>query len=77
MANLRELSVNLLDWEARYIIESLSRELDRLKSVAGSSDEEDLAADVGNDYLELAGLKERLEGEAKAVFGNQIVDFGT
>ena len=41
MATLRELNISLLDWEARYILESLSRELDRLKAVSEISDDED------------------------------------
>jgi hypothetical protein len=75
IANLRELNISLLDWEARYVLESLSRELERLKVVSENADDEDVAADAGNDYLELVGLKERLESEAKAVFGDQIVNF--
>lgn len=76
MATLRELNISLLDWEARYILESLSRELERLKTVSENADDEDAAADAGNDFLELVGLKERFESEAKAVFGDQIADFG-
>ena len=75
MTNKRELNVTLLDWEARYILESISKEMKRLKTVAEESDNENEAADAGNDYLEIAGLKERFEAEAKNVFGDQIVNF--
>lgn len=75
MTNRRELNLTLLDWEARYILESISREMKRLKTIAEKSEDEDEAADAGNDYLEIAGLKERLEKEAKNVFGNQIADY--
>jgi hypothetical protein len=75
MATLRDMNVTLLDWETRYILESLSRELERLKAISENADDEDAAADAGNDYLELIGLKERLESEAKAVFGDQITNF--
>lgn len=69
MTNKRELNLTLLDWEAGYILESISREIERLKTIAEESEDEDEAADAGNDYLEIAGLKERLEKEAKNVFG--------
>lgn len=76
MATLREMNITLLDWETRYILESLSRELERLKAVSENADDEDVAADAGNDYLELVGLKERFESEAKTTFGDQITNFG-
>ena len=75
MTNKRELNVTLLDWEARYILESISKEMKRLKTVAEESDDENKASDAGNDYLEIAGFKERFEAEAKSVFGDQIVNF--
>ncbi len=77
MSTLRELKISLLDWETRAILESLSKEIDRLKEVAKTSDDEDEAADAGNDWLELVGLKERLESEAVAVFGSQISNFSS
>ena len=75
MTSKRELNISLLDWEVRYILESISKEMERLKIIAEESDNEDEAADVGNDYLEIAGLKERLEIEAKNVFGDQVVNY--
>lgn len=75
MTNKRELNLTLLDWEARCILESISREMQRLKTIAEESEDEDEAADAGNDYLEIAGLKERFENEAKKVFGDQIADY--
>ncbi len=75
MTNKRELNLTLLDWEARCILESISREMQRLKTVAEESEDEDEAADAGNDYLEIAGFKERFESEAKKVFGDKIADY--
>lgn len=75
MANLRELTVSLLDWETRAVLESLTREMQRLKVLAEASDNEDEAADAGNDFLEVAGLLERMQSEAKSVFGDQITNF--
>lgn len=74
MSVLRELKTSLLDWEARVVLESLSREIQRLKDISENSADEDEAADAGNDCLEVVGLKERLESEAASVFGDQIKD---
>lgn len=75
MANVRELNVSLLDWETRIVLESVSRELSRLKEINETSEDEDIAADAGNDYLEMLGFKERLEATAVSIFGEQIKDF--
>jgi hypothetical protein len=75
MANLRELNISLLDWEARMVLESLNREKQRLKILQETTDDEDEAADAGNDLLEIAGLLERMELLAKSIFGDQITNF--
>lgn len=77
MANIREINITLLDWETRIVLESISREMQRLKLITETSDDEDEIADAGNDYLEVAGLKERLEGQAKCIFGDKISDFSS
>lgn len=76
MAELRELKSTFLDWEIRIILESISREADRLKNINETSQDEDEAADAGNDCIEVLMLKKRLEEEAVEVFGQQIKDFG-
>ncbi|WP_020404976.1 hypothetical protein [Hahella ganghwensis] len=73
IAELREMNVSLLDWEARAVLVSLTSEIARLQHIANTSEDE--AADAGNDCLELVGLKERLEKEAVTVFGAQITNF--
>ena len=75
MTTKRELNLTLLDWEARCILESISKEMARLKTIAEESEDENEAADAGNDYLEIAGITERLENEAKNVFGDQFSDY--
>lgn len=75
MTNLRELKLTLVDWETRIILESITNEMRRLRTLADTSDNDDEAADAGNDYLQAAGLKERLEREAISVFGKQITNF--
>lgn len=75
MANLRELNVSLLDWEARIILDSLHKEKHRLQTLAQTSEDDDEAADAGNDLMEIAGLLERMEASAITVFGDQITNF--
>ncbi len=68
MACIRELDVKLNEWETRYVLESLSLELQRLKVLNAKSDDEDVAADAGNDFIELSILYERLLKSAVAFF---------
>lgn len=75
MAELREISVTFLDWETRFILQSMSNELQRLKSIAESSEDPDEAADAGNDYVELSGLFESLSKTAISTFGKQVINF--
>ncbi|MFH4786230.1 hypothetical protein [Vibrio diabolicus] len=75
MANIRELTSRFTDWEARIVLESITNELERLRVLAETSDDEDMAADAGNDYIEVKLLKDRLEKEASSVFGEQILIF--
>lgn len=75
MANIRELEVSINDWEARCALESLFREMKRLKLINETSEDEDEAADAGNDYIEISGFYERLSDKAVAVFGEQILNF--
>jgi hypothetical protein len=75
MTELREFSVTLIDWETRYILHSISNELQRLKIVSESSADEDESTDAANDFIELSGLYERLIEKAVSVFGEQINNF--
>lgn len=75
MTNIRELKTELTDWETRYILESLQREMERLKRINAESDDEDEAADAGNDFLEISGLFETFSAKAVDTFGKQILDF--
>ncbi|QFT55145.1 hypothetical protein [Microbulbifer sp. THAF38] len=72
MTHIKEMNSSLCDWEARIILEAITHEAERLKSICETEDE---VADAGNDYLEVIGLKERLENQAIEVFGQQITNF--
>jgi len=76
MAIIRELEVKLTDWETRYVLDSLSREMERLKIINAESEDEDEAADAGNDFMEISSLYESVSKSAIEVFGKKILDFG-
>jgi hypothetical protein len=73
MAEVREITVSMVDWEVHVVLEGVERELQRLRQITETSDDEDAVADAGNDYLQVAGLKERLLAQARAVFGERFV----
>lgn len=75
MTYIKELTISLCDWETRIILESINQEASRLKYICEHSEDEDEAADAGNDYLEVIGFKERLEKQAIELFGQQIKNF--
>ena len=75
MTTLREIDISAIDSEARIILESLHREMERLKLINANSDDEDKAADAGNDYLEVSSLYDKIKGAAVSTFGNQITNF--
>ena len=75
MAYIKSMNASLCDWEVRIIIEAIGREAERLKFVCENSDDEDDIADAENDYLEVIGLKERIEEQAVDIFGEQITKF--
>lgn len=75
MTVISKLNVNINDWETRYILESLSKEMAHLKAINASSEDEDEAADAGNDFIEVSGLYDQMSSNAVEVFGQQILDF--
>lgn len=75
MTDIREMEAMLSDWETRYVLEALSKEMVRLKKINSESEDEDEAADAGNDFMEISGLFERLSTKATKTFGEQILNF--
>ena len=70
MTTIREIEISAIDSEARIILESLHREMERLKSINANSDDE--AADAGNDCLEVSSLYNKVKEIAVSTFGSQI-----
>jgi hypothetical protein len=72
MAIIRELTIQLTEWESKILLELLAKEGTRLRRISGNSTDEDEQADAGNEFMEVDGLRERFEQEAKSVFGAEI-----
>lgn len=75
MTNIRQIEISAINSEARIILDALRREMERLKSINVNSEDEDEAADAGNDYLEVSSLYEKVESLAVSTFGPQITNF--
>jgi hypothetical protein len=75
MTNIREIEISAIDSEACIILESLHREMERLKAINANSDDEDEAADAGNDCLEVSSLYNKVKETAVSTFGSQITNF--
>ena len=72
MAVIRELTFQLTEWEAKILLELLTKECTRLRRISGKSSDEDEQAEAGNEFMEVDGLRERFEHEAEEAFGAEV-----
>jgi RPA family protein len=75
MSNVRAVEITAVDSEARILLESLQHEMERLKVINATSEDEDEAIDAGNDYIEVSSLYEKIKKIAIPTFGAQITNF--
>jgi hypothetical protein len=75
VANIRKRDAQLADWETRYILLALSKEIVHLKAINVESKNEDKIADAGNNLLEISDFYEKLSSKAVSVFSEQILTF--
>ncbi len=75
MSNIRTIEITVIDSEARILLESLRHEMERLKGINSNSEDEDEAADAGNDYIEVSSLYEKIKNISIPTFGEQIANF--
>lgn len=72
---MKKLTVELLEWEARLLLESLA-ELDaKWAKICETSDDPDEVADYGNDLIQLRLTKDALQEQAIAAFGPGVTNF--
>jgi hypothetical protein len=75
MSNVRTIEITAVDSEARILLESLQHEMERLKRINATSEDEDEAIDAGNDYIEVSSLYEKIKNLSIPTFGEQITNF--
>ena len=68
-------TTDLLIWEARVVLEALTREEERLLSEIAISSDENAIADMDNDLIQLRLVLDRLKNEAVAKFGKSVLNF--
>jgi hypothetical protein len=68
-------TTNILEWEARIILEALTREEERLQSEIAISSDENEIADMDNDLIALRMVLKKLKEQAVAKFGKDVLNF--
>ena len=68
-------SFDFLEWQARIVLEALTREEERLLSEIAISSDEDAMADMDNDLIALRSVLRNLKEVAVAKFGKGVVNF--
>jgi len=69
------LTLNLVESEAKIILEALLEKDASMESLCNSSTDEDLKADIGNDLVELRIFLEEFKNNAISTFGASVLEF--
>lgn len=68
-----KVNVELLEWQIKVLLKALQTHKEKLRALNLSSDE-DIAADAGNDLIELNMTQKYLEGCALNFFGENALN---
>ena len=74
ISNIITVEIAVVDSEARILLESLQHEIERLKRINATSEDEDEAIDAGNDYIEVSSLYEKIKKKSILTFGKQRIN---
>jgi len=69
------LELNLVESEAKIILEALLEKDASMESICNNSSDEDLKADVGNDLVELRIFLNEFKNNAVSKFGESVLEF--
>jgi hypothetical protein len=69
------MKTQLLEWEARIVLESLRALNEKWTGVIDGTENEDVKAEYANDISLLEMIQKRLECEASQAFGAQVNSF--
>jgi len=69
------LKLNLVESEAKIILEALLEKDASMESIFNSSTDEDLKTDIGNDLVELRIFLKEFKNNAISTFGESVLEF--
>ena len=69
------LTLNLIESEAKIILEALLEKEALMESIFNSSEDEDIKADIGNDLIELRLFLKEFKNNAISNFGESVLEF--
>ncbi len=71
------LSLNLVESEAKMLLESLIEKEQAMSEICETSTDEDLIAEIGNDLIELRLLLNTVKEKAVTAFGESVLEFSS
>ncbi len=74
---MSSLVLNLVESEAKIILESLIEKEQAMAEVCDTSTDENLIAEIGNDLIELRLILNVVKEKATAQFGESVLEFGS
>ena len=72
---MKTLSIELKEWEAKLLLESIATLEAKWLTACDTSDDPDEVADVGNDLIELRMVQQTLRAQAVDTFGPGVANF--
>ena len=71
------LTLNLVESEAKILLESLLEKEQAMSEICEDSTDEDLIAEIGNDLIELRLLLNSIKEKSVSEFGESILEFSS
>ncbi|MFT6267143.1 MAG: hypothetical protein ACJAWS_003310 [Oleiphilaceae bacterium] len=72
MSNIITVEIAVVDSEAGILLESLQHEMEWLKRINATSEDE--AIDAGNNYIEVSSLYEKIKKKSILTLGKQRIN---
>jgi hypothetical protein len=72
---MKAMNIDLQEWQVRFVLEALRVLEKHWGDTAATCNDEDGAADIGNDLIRLTAAHDYLERQAVKAFGSGITKF--
>jgi len=72
---MSNLKLELVESEAKIVLEALMDMEDKMSQICDTSGDEDEIAEIGNDLIELRLLINPLKDKAKSLYGDGVLNF--